>query len=179
MQARDVAHQIIEAVTRNAACSVQIDTVEAFHDLRMIRDLEIRNDRLAETLNLDVFAVVFADRHAGVDDIRDRHHDLEDLLIELFFFSLCGDELIRLCLDLCLDLLSLGLLTLAHQCTDLLGELISGSAQAVGLLLRSAFFGVQLDDFIDKRKLRVLELFLDILADNVRIFSQKFNIDHF
>ena len=178
MQTRDVAHQIIEAVTRNAACSVQIDTVEAFHDLRVVRNREIRNDRLAETLNLDVFAV-FADRHAGVDDIRDRHHDLEDLLVELLFFSLCGDELIGLCLDLCLDFLSLGLLTLTHQRTDLLGELISGSAQAVGLLLRSAFFGVQLDDFIDKRKLRVLELFLDILADNVRIFSQKLNIDHF
>ena len=179
VQTRDVAHQIIEAVTRNAACSVQIDTVEAFHDLRVIRNREIRNDRLAETLNLDVFAVVFADRHAGVDDIRDRHHDLEDLFVELLFLRFCGDELIGLCFDLCLDLLSLGLLTLTHQCTDLLGELISGSAQAVGLLLRSAFFGVQLDDFIDKRKLRVLELFLDILADNVRIFSQKFNIDHF
>ena len=145
----------------------------------MVRNREIRHDRLAETLNLNVFAVVFADRHAGIDDIRDRHHDLEDLLVELFFLRFCGDELIGLCLDLCLDLLSLSLLALAHQRTDLLGELISGSAQAVGLLLRSAFFGVQFDDFIDKRKLCVLEFFLDILADNVRVFSQKFNIDHF
>ena len=54
---------------------------------------------------------------------------------------------------------------------------ISGTKKKAALTIE--FYGVQLDDFIDKRKLCVLELFLDILADNVRIFSQKLNIDHF
>ena len=49
----------------------------------MVWDLKIRDYRIAVFLNLHIFAVVLADRNAGIDDVRDGHHDLRDLLIKL------------------------------------------------------------------------------------------------
>ena len=46
------------------------------HDIGMIRNLEIRYKRIAEFLDLYVLAVVFTDRYAGIDDVRNGHHDL-------------------------------------------------------------------------------------------------------
>ena len=42
----------------------------------MIRNLKIRYKRIAEFLDLYVLAVVFTDRYAGIDDVRNGHHDL-------------------------------------------------------------------------------------------------------
>ena len=46
MEPRDVAHKIIEAVSGDTSRAVEVDAVEALHDLRVIGDLKIRNDRL-------------------------------------------------------------------------------------------------------------------------------------
>ena len=74
MQAGDVSHQIIEAVSGHPAGAVQIDAVEGFHDVRMIGHLEIRDHGLAEALQLHVFGIIFADRDRRIDDVRDDHH---------------------------------------------------------------------------------------------------------
>ena len=42
----------------------------------MIWDLKIRYYRLTETLNFYVLAVIFTDRYAWIDDVRNGHHDL-------------------------------------------------------------------------------------------------------
>ena len=178
VQARDVAHQVVEAVAGDAARGVEVDAVEALHDLGVVRHREVRRDRLAVTLDLDVLAVVAADRHARVDDVRDRHHDLEDALVELLLLRLRREQLVGLRLDLRLDLLGLVALALAHQRADLLRELVARGAQAVRLLLRLPLLHVELDHLVDERELAVLKLLFDVFADRIRIFSQKFNVDH-
>ena len=85
MQSGNIAHQVIETVSGNLSGAVQINAVETLHDLGMVRDLEIRNYRLTESLDLHVLAVILSDGYAGIDDVRDGHHDLQDLLIQLFF----------------------------------------------------------------------------------------------
>ena len=76
VQPCNVTHEIIEPITGHPSCSVQIDSVKALHDLRMVRDLKIRNHRLAKTLHLHVLTVILANGNAGIYDIGDRHHDL-------------------------------------------------------------------------------------------------------
>ncbi len=76
MQAGDVTHQVIETVARNAAGSLEVDAVEGLHDISVVGDLEIRDDRLAEALALDVLGVIFPDRDGRIDDVRDDHHSL-------------------------------------------------------------------------------------------------------
>ena len=52
-----------------------------------------------EFLYFHVLAVIFTDRNGRIDDVRDRHHDLFDALLEgLFFFLLKfskGDRKLR------------------------------------------------------------------------------------
>ena len=125
MQSRNIAHQVIESVSGYLSCAVQIDAVETLHNLGVVRNLEIRNYRLAVTLNLYVLAVVFPDRYTRVNDVRDSHHILQDLLIQLFFLlgKLC--QTVCLCSYLLLNFLCLFLLALAHQRADLLGQLVT------------------------------------------------------
>ena len=125
MQSCDIAHQIIESVSGYLSCAVQIDAVETLHNLGVVRNLEIRNYRLAVTLNLYVLAVVFPDRYTRVNNVRDSHHVLQDLLIQLFFLlgKLC--QTVCLCSYLLLNFLCLFLLALAHQRADLLGQLVT------------------------------------------------------
>ena len=77
MQARHVADEVVEAVAGHAAGAVQVDAAEAFHDVGVVRDLEIGHDGLTEAFELDVFRVVLSDGHGGVDDVRDDHHGLQ------------------------------------------------------------------------------------------------------
>ena len=83
VQTRDVAEQVVEARAGHAARGVHIHAVKALHDLRVVGNFKIRRLRLAEALHLDVIAVVGADGHAGVDDVRDLQHILVQLLLVL------------------------------------------------------------------------------------------------
>ena len=76
-------HDIVE-ISRSEQTIVQDRTIfedarifaPNLHDIGMIRNLEIRYKRIAEFLDLYVLAVVFTDRYAGIDDVRNGHHDL-------------------------------------------------------------------------------------------------------
>ena len=58
MQSCDITHQVVESRFRLPSCCVQINAVEALHDICMVRDLEIRYYRLTESLDLYVLAVI-------------------------------------------------------------------------------------------------------------------------
>ena len=77
MQSCDITHQIVEAVSCYS-CLLRLRSIPSkrLHDICMIRNLKIRNNRLAEFLDLYVLAVIFADRYARIDDVRNGHHDL-------------------------------------------------------------------------------------------------------
>ena len=181
MQAGDVAQQVVEAVAGNAAGGIQIDTFKTLHDVHMVGNGVIGHNRLAEALDLDVAAVIGADRHAGVDHLGDRVHDLLDLGLQLGLFGLQLFQAVSLSGDLLLDFLGLGclagvLLGLAHQSTDLLGQLVAVGAQVAGLADGSAVLGIQLDDLVDQGQLGILELFADVFLDCLRIFTDKTNV---
>ena len=181
VQAGDVAQQVVEAVAGNTAGGIQIDTFKALHDVHMVRDGVIGHNRLAEALDLDVAAVIGTDGHAGVYHLGDRVHDLLDLSLQLGLFGLQLFQAVSLSGDLLLDFLGLGclagvLLGLAHQSTDLLGQLVAVGAQVAGLADGSAVLGIQLDDLVDQGQLGILELFADVFLDCLRIFTDKTNV---
>ena len=114
----------------------------------MIRDLVGRDDRLAETLVLDVLAVIFTDRDRIIDDVRDHEHDLSDLLGELLLFDIQSCHLVGHSCNLLLRLFGFFLLALSHQHTDLLTDRISLGSQVFHAGLRFAELLIVCDDFV-------------------------------
>ena len=76
MQSCNIAHEIIEAISGYLSCSIQINAVKGFHNIGVIRNLKIRNQRLAELFDLYVLAVIFSNGYTGIDDIGNGHHNL-------------------------------------------------------------------------------------------------------
>ena len=170
MESGNVAHEVVETVAGDVACGVEVDAVEALHDICVVGNLKIGNDGLAEFLDLDVAAVVGSQRNGGIDDLRDQHHILADDLVS---FSLDLVKLVQAAVvsDLCLDGLGLFLLALLHQAADLLGDLLFLGADLIRLLLGCAALGIIFDDLVHERELGILEFLLDVLSDGVGIFS--------
>ena len=167
----NVAHQVVESVSGNFSCCIKIDTVETLHNVCVIWNLKIRNNRLTKLLDLYVAAIVFSDRNGRIDDVRDGHHNLGNLLGQLLLLCLKLRQTGSVCSDLSLDSLCLFLLTLCHQCTDLLGDLVLVCTKLISLCLCGTGLCVQLDHFINEWKLVILELLLDVLLNNLRVLS--------
>ena len=189
VQAGDVAQQVVEAIAGHAACGVHINAVEALHDLGVVRDGEIRHDRLTEALSLDVVGVVRADGYAGVDHLGDGVHDLLNAFSQLCLlgFQLChlvgvslDSGVVGVDLSLQLGLLGLvvALLQLAEQRTVGLAQLVAGSLQGLDFLQALAVLGVLLDDFVNEGELCILKLLLDVFLDRIRIVADKFDVKH-
>ena len=178
MQARDVAFEVVEAVAGGAARGIDVDAVQLLHDIHMIRHLKIRHKRLAEALDFDVLAVILADRHARIDDLRDDLHALLDLGGIFLFQLLQMRQLVGHLVDLRLGRLGLILLSLLHQAADFLGEHFALVAQAVGLLHGLAVLAVQLDHLVNEGELAVLKLLFDVFAHDVRRLADQIDIDH-
>ena len=142
----------------------------------MIRHLKVRYNRITILLNLHILAVILTDRYAWVNNIRNDHHDLLNLLCQLRFLCL---QLFQTRGDLCnlsLSLLSLLLLALCHQTTDLFGDLLATCAKLISLLLCLSRLCIECDHLIHKWKLVLLKLIFDVLFYDVRIFSDKFQV---
>ena len=60
--------EIIEAISGYLSCSIQINAVKVFHNIGVIRNLKIRNQRLAELFDLYVLAVIFSNGYTGIDE---------------------------------------------------------------------------------------------------------------
>ena len=176
MNSCDVAHQIIETITCYFSCTVQIQTIERFHDFCMIRNFKIRNHRLTETFDLYVLAVVFSNRNRRIDDVRDCHHDRFDLFF-YFFFS-CR-QFIDSCTGSCnffLHFFCFFFFTLCHQRTDLFADFVFICTQGFYFLFNISVFLIQSDDFIYHRDFLILEFFTNIFFYHIRIFPDKLDI---
>ncbi len=120
MQPRDISHQIVKTVACHTPRRIQIQSAEALHNFRMIRNLKVRHRRFAVFLHLDILAVIPADRHARIDDIRDCHHDPSYFFFQFRFPRLQLSQTRGLLVHLIFNLFRFGLLSLAHQNADLL-----------------------------------------------------------
>ncbi len=178
MKSRDIAFEVVETVTAGLSGSIEIDTVKCLHDIDMIRDLVVRNDRLAESLVLDILAVVLTDRDRRIDDVRDHEHDLSDFLGQFLLFDIQSSHLISHRSYLLLRLFGFFLLALTHEHTDLLTDGISLGSEILDAGLGLTEFLIVFDDFIYQRELVILKLLLDVLFDDVRICADEFDIQH-
>ena len=189
VQACNVAQQVVEAVTGHAACGVHIDAVKALHDLGVVRDGEIRHDRLAEALCFHVVGIVRADGHAGVDHLGNGVHDLlnagrQCLLFLLQLCHLVGVRLdggvvgVDLCLQLSLLCLISALLQLTEQRAVGLAQLVAGGLQGLHFLQGCAVLGILFDDLVHQRQLCILKLLFDVFLNGVRVLADKFDIQH-
>ena len=173
MNPGNIPHQIIKSVSGHFPGAVQIQSVEGLHDFRVVRNLEIGNLRLAETLHLHILAVVLSDGNLRVNHIGNHHHDFPDLF---FHFLFPGSQLIDAGAGfrhLAFDFLGLFLLTLAHQRADLFGKLILIGTQRFYFLLDVSVFFLQPDDLIHQLQLVILEFFSDVFLHSIGIFSDK------
>ena len=128
MKSGNISHQIIKSVSCNSSGTVQINSIKVFHDFCVIRDLKIRNNRLSEFFNLNVFTIIFSNRYCRINDIRNYHHILQKLFF-YFFFS-CR-KFINTCSGsshLLFNFLCLFAFSLSHQSANLFGNFISLSS---------------------------------------------------
>ena len=178
MKAGNISHQVVEAVACRLTCTVQIQTIERLHDIRVIRDLKIQNNRLTEFLQFNILTVVLADGNRRINDLRDYEHPLADLLLHIVFFNFKSFEFLVYVLNALFARFRIFLLALAHQCADLLGYTVALCTQIIAVLFGGAVLFIQVAHLIDQRKFFVLELLLDIFFDEVRILTNKLNVNH-
>ena len=176
MQTRDVAHQVIEAIACNLSCAIQINTVEGFHNICVIRNFKIGNNGFAESFYLYVFAVILTNGNGRVNDVGNGHHDNLDAFLNLFFSCGKGFYAFCVCANLCFYLFGFVLFALCHQRTNLLGKLISLRSQCFNLLLNGSVFLIQHQNLIYQRQLCILKFFADGFRYDIRVFSYKFNV---
>ena len=176
MQTCNIAHQVIEAIAGYFTSAVQIDAMQIFHNFGMIGNVKFRNHWLAKALQLYVLAIIFTDRNTGINNIGQSHHDLFHFLRQFGFHLLQLCQACRSLGHLLLHLLSLFLQALRHQTTDLFRDLVTVCTKIICLLFHLTAFGIQLNYLINHRQFAILELIANILLNDLRIFSDKFQI---
>ena len=171
MQSCNISHQIVESISCHSSCSIKVNSVKRFHNLCMIRDFKIRNNRLSKSLYLNIFTVIFSDRYRRINNIWNDHHILFDLFFYLFFFfRKFIDSSVTLCYFL-FQCFCFFKLLLSHHCTNLFGGFIFLCTKCLYFLLDFSVSFIQFDHFIYQRKFFILKLILNILFYNIRIAS--------
>ncbi len=178
VQPGDVALEVVEAVAGGATGGIQVDAVQALHDVHVVGDLPLGHYGLAETFVLHVLGVVLADGHGIVDDVGDHQHALSDLLGVLDLLLLDVGQLVLHVLDLLLGGLGLVALALAHQHADLLGDLVALGTQVVRALYGLAVLAVKIQHLVHQGQLGVLKLLFDILAHQIGVAAHQIDIQH-
>ena len=148
MQSRNISHQIIKSVSCHFSCTIQIDSIESFHNFCVIWNFKIRNNRLTKALQFHIFTVIFSNRNRWINDIRNYHHIFEKFFLYLFlscgkFFNTGSGSSY-----LFLYFFSFFFLSLCHQCTDLFGNFISLCTKSFYFLFDFAILFVQFQNFI-------------------------------
>ena len=66
----------------------------------IVRDFIIRHNRFAKTSEFNIFAVIFSNWHAFVDDVWNGHHNLFDFFCQFFFIFFELVNAVVVCFDL-------------------------------------------------------------------------------
>ena len=169
MQAGNIAAQIIETITAGLSSRINVNSVQVFHDVNVIRNREIRNNRFAKAFYFHIFAVVLANRNAFINDVRDNEHSLPNFCFQFGFFLF---EFVQLCTDgshFLLHRFCFVLFALSHQCTDFLADGLSLVPEVVTSHLGFPELLVQIQHFIYQRQFFVLKLLADVFLYQFRI----------
>ena len=176
MKSCNISHQIVKAITCNTSCTVQINSVKAFHNICMIWNFKIRNYWFTEFFNFNIFTVVFTNRYRRINDVRDNHHIFKKLFFYFFFSCRKFINTCTGCSNLFLNFFCFITFSLCHQRTDLFGSFISFCSQSFNFLFDLSVFFVQFNNLINQFQFIVLEFVSDILFNDFRIFSHKFDV---
>ena len=125
MESCDIAHKIVETVSRNSSCSVEVNAVIRFHYFGMIRYLKIGNNRFAVSCDFNVFAVIFAYGNGRVYHLRNDHHYFLDFFFKNVFFRSQFINAVSLFCDFCLYLFRFFFFALRHKSAYEFGRLVS------------------------------------------------------
>ena len=142
MKSCNISHQIVEAITCNTSCAVQINSVKVFHNLCMVWDFIIRNYRLAESLDFYVFAVIFSNRYGRIDNVWNNHHVFEKFFFYFFFSCRKFINSCTGCSNLFLNFFCFFAFSLSHQSTNLFGDFISFCSESFYFLFDFSIFFV-------------------------------------
>ena len=144
----------------------------------MVRHLKIRYNRLAKTLQFDVFAVILANGNRRIDDVRDNKHPLADFSGELVLFGFQRGKLLRHGADLALGGLRFLFFALRHLLANLFANGIALAAEIVAAGFGFTEFAVKRNNLVHQRKLVLLEFFADIFLNRFRFIAQEFYVQH-
>jgi hypothetical protein len=172
MQACYVSAEIVETVAARFPRTFDVDAMQLFHNVNMIRYLKIGNGRFAETLNLHVLTVVLSDWNGIVNDIRDYHHPFFDLGVELFLQLLQFNKLPGNLGNSLLVVFRFLFPAFGHQISYFLADGIPLASQVVAFELGIPVFFVHFYNFIDKYQLLILELLFDVFLNQLGVRPQ-------
>ncbi len=179
MQPCYVAAEVIKTVAAGFPGAVKVDAFQAFHDVYMVRDLEIRHPGLAMALYFDILAVVPSDRHGIVDYVGDQQHPFPDFILQLFL-KLC--QFFKLPVypdDLRLVLLGFFFKPLGHERAYSLADGIALAPEIVAAGFRFPELPVQFQDLVDKSRFIMLEFLPHVFLHTFGFRPDKPDIDHF
>ena len=74
VQSRNIAFKVVKSVSAGFSGTVKVNSVTGFHNIGVVRHLEVGHLRLSEFLYFNVLAVVPAHRYAVVDNVRYNEH---------------------------------------------------------------------------------------------------------
>ena len=178
VQPCNISAQIIEAIAAGLSCSIQINTMQFLHNINMIRNREIGNNRFSKAFYFYIFAVVSADRYRWINEVWNLHHGFPNLAFQLCFQLLLFFQLCANCSNLCLYSFGFFLFALSHEAANLLAERLSLPTQRIALYLGFPVLLIHGNNFIDQRQLFVLELFLQVFFYQLRFSPEPFDINH-
>ena len=170
--------QIVKPIAAGFACIIEIDAVEPLHNVHMVGNLKRRHYRLAKAGNLHVFAVIPADRHAGIDNVGDHHHAFFDLPFKLRFTRFQCSHFICHGRNFPFGCLGLLALTARHHAPDLLADHVALVAQCIAAGVRFTPLCIERHNLIHENELFILEFFADILLHKLRIRAEQLDVNH-
>ena len=178
VQSCDVPHEVVEAVAGNLSCAVQVYAVKTFHDVGVVGYFKIGNNRLAEAFKLHVFGVVLSYRNGRVDNIGNDHHILGKLFGKLRFLGFKCRKAVGKLGNALFGSFGFVFFALSHKSAYFLGRLVAVGSQLVRLGLGGSQLRVYGDCLVHQLQFVILKFLFDILLYRVRIFADKFNIQH-
>ena len=173
MQAGEAALEQRETGTGDLGSSGKIELAELFTDVGVILDRKIEDARRTPALDLDIAALVAADRHRFVGNVRQGRQDTVEAFQQLAQACLGSLQLVADRADLRHHAGSIAALALDHA--DLLGEAVAHGLQILGAGLQRLAFGFERLEFGKVDRLAALG---EAFGHGVEIGAELLDVEH-
>ncbi len=173
MQPRDRSLQYVEARARDPGGRLEIDTTQRGAEIDMVLHREIERARRSPAAYLDVLVGRAALRYLGAREVRDHAQKRLDLLLQGGERCLVGLQLLADAADFLEH--GRGVLALALEHADLLGERVALRLQLLGAQLQLAALVLER---AEARRVEFEAAPLKAGDDRREFFSEQLDIEH-